>query len=486
MVIKFDYTMKNIKFIAMIGAMGLAFAACEPTLIDGPEPYAPVESTVLADGITYTQYADKECTQQDPNGNFVKFSSAAGVVQVMVEGTTNVIFTGAGGVIKLPAKRGQEPKMNLVFRIANADGTFTEATRTFNCTPPTELSPEMLMLVSDNGKKVWKYAQDGIETWGNAGYTAEAGAQFTSPDAVGNKWWGVADTETMLDQIGGPAKEACGDEDMSAYMVFTEDGEVTTYSPTGNAVRSGGFEVLEYNADRANGWSLGTLKTTEPAILFPWDCAGGGAVSEFDIMYLSPQHMTLLYVPAGTADWGTMTYWRFVAGTPDPLTMEGTWTYGANGYGNGGHSGAGAAFNAPGVVDGNWWGVASGDELADQTHISGGVFGDESSEAYMVFEGNTVTTYAPDGTKIRGGEWSAVMNDFASGAGRGAAGWELGKLTTSEPALLFPWNINGEGDGVTEYDIMYYDANNITLIYTDGAAAGGWDAAITHWVFVRK
>ena len=70
----------------MIGAMGLAFAACEPALIDGPEPYAPVESTVLADGITYTQYADKECTQPDPNGNFVKFSSAAGVVQVMVEG----------------------------------------------------------------------------------------------------------------------------------------------------------------------------------------------------------------------------------------------------------------------------------------------------------------------------------------------------------------------------------------------------------------
>lgn len=32
----------------------------------------------------------------------------------------------------------------------------------------------------------------------------------------------------------------------------------------------------------------------------------------------------------------------------------------------------------------------------------------------MVFEGNTVTTYAPDGTKVRGG--GLVMNDFVDGA----------------------------------------------------------------------
>jgi len=77
------------------------------------------------------------------------------------------------------------------------------------------------------------------------------------------------------------------------------------------------------------------------------------------------------------------------------------------------------------------------------------------------------------------------MNDFVDGAGRGAAGWELGKLTTSEPALLFPWSINEGGMGVTEYDIMYFDANNITLVYTKGNGAGSW-GEITHWSFVRK
>ena len=204
-------------------------------------------------------------------------------------------------------------------------------------------------------------------------------------------------------------------------------------------------------------------------------------------MYLTAQDMTLVYTNGeSSGGWGTITHWCFIAGSPDPLTIEGTWTYGANGYGNGGHAGAGANFNGPGVVDGNWWGVATGDELADQLgHAGGTATGDESSDAYMVFEGNTVTTYDPDGNKIRGGTWEAKMNDYASGAGRGAAGWELGKLTTSEPAILFPWMVNGGGTPVTEFDIMYFDANNMTLVYTNGQESGGW-GEITHWVFVRK
>ena len=478
--------MKNIKFIAMIGAMGLAFAACEPTLIDGPEPYAPVESTVLADGITYTQYADKECTQPDEAGNFVKFNSAAGVVQVFLEGGSSPLYTGAGGVFRLPAKRGQEPQMNIVFRIANADGTFTEASKTFACTPPTSLTPEMLMLVSDYGQKRWTYSKTHA-VWGNCGYTGDQGTLFTDPNTIGNEWWGVDNNETFVDQVGAISDQVYGDEDLAAYMVFTEDGVVTTYTPTGSVVRSGAFEVKDYSADRANGYSLGKLSTPEPATLFPWDVAGGGIVKEFDIMYLTAQHMNLVYVPAGTGDWGTVTYWRFVAATPDPNTMEGTWTYNPdNAYGNGGHTGNGAGFSGPGVVDGNWWGTTGGDPLVDQTHIAdGALHGDESNDAYMVFEGNTVTSYAADGSKIRGGTWEVKMNDYASGAGRGAAGWELGKLTTSEQALLFPWAVNPQSEPVTEYDIMYFDANNITLAYTAGETPGGW-GTITHWCFVRK
>ena len=469
----------------MTAAMGMVFAACEPSLIDGPEPFDTVEATVLADGITYQQFADEACTQPDEAGNFLKFNSAAGVVQIFVEGGDSPLFTGAGGVVKIPTKRGQEPQMNLVFRLINADGTFTETVKNFKVTPPTELSPEMLILASDNGQKVWKWAPATV--YGNAGHSG-AGSAFNAPGVIDGIWWGCETADALMDQLAHSGGTAYGDEANGAYMVFSEDGVVTTYKPTGEAIRSGKFEVKNYDPSRASGWEIGKLTTSEPALLFPWKVNGDGTpVTEYDIMYLTPQAMTLVHTAGQAAGgWGEITHWSFIGGSPDPLTIEGTWTYGANGYGNGGHGGSGAAFNAPGVVDGNWWGVTTGDELVDQVqHAGGAPTGDESSNAYMVFEGNTVTTYGPDGTKIRGGEWTAVMNDYASGAGRGAAGWELGKLTTSEPAILFPWMINGGGTPVTEFDIMYFDANNMTLVYTAGQASGGW-GEITHWVFVRK
>ncbi|MBQ3613283.1 MAG: hypothetical protein II989_04255 [Bacteroidales bacterium] len=476
--------MKKIKLIAMTAAMGMAFAACQPTLIDGPEPFDTVEAEVLAEGITYVQYEDEACTIPNEAGNYLKFNSSAGVVQVFLEGNEAPLYTGAGGVVKIPVKRGQEPSANLIFRLVNADGTFTETVKTFSCTPPTELAPEMLILVSDNGKKVWKYAA--TSPYGNAGYTG-SGTNFNAPGAVDGKWWGVDCADSLTTQLAHAGGAATGDESNNAYMVFTEDGVVTTYGPAGNVIRGGKFEIKNYDPARSGGWELAKLITTEPATLFPWKVNGNGTpVTEFDIMYFTPQAMTLTHVPSGTGSWSEITHWSFIAATPDPLTMEGTWTYGTNGYGNGGHAGAGANYNGPGVIDGNWWSVASGDELADQlAHAGGAATGDESAEAYMVFEGDNVTTYGPDGNKIRGGTWTAVMNDYASGAGRGAAGWELGKLTTSEPAILFPWMVNGNGTPVTEFDIMYFDANNMTLVYTNGQASGGWDE-ITHWVFVRK
>ena len=494
--------MKNIKLIAMTAAMGMVFAACEPTLIDGPEPFAPVEATVLANGITYQQFADEACTQPDDAGNFLKYNSTAGVVQVFQEGNNSPLYTGAGGVVKIPVKRGQEPSANLVFRLINGDGTFTEAVKTVACTPPTELSPEMLILASDYGQKVWKYAPGVLKEgdnyygpYGNAGYT-ESGAGFNAPAAIDGQWWGVKDGDALTGQLSHAGGTATGDESNKAYMVFSEDGVVTTYDSTGVVIRSGKFEVKDYDPSRSSGWGIGKLTTSEPALLFPWKINGDGTpVTEYDIMYLTPQHMNLTHVPAGTGGWSEITYWRFIAASPDPLTIAGTWTY-ATGvlkegdnyygpYGNAGYTESGAGFNAPAAIDGQWWGVKDGDALADQlAHAGGSATGDESNDAYMVFEGNTVNTYAPDGTKIRGGDYEIVMNNFADGAGRGAKGWELGKLTTSEPALLFPWKINGGGTPVTEFDIMYFTSEHMTLTHVPEGTAG-W-SEITYWQFVRK
>ena len=293
----------------MTAAMGMLFAACEPTLIDGPEPFGKVESTVLANGITYQQFADEACTQPDEAGNFVKFNSAAGIVQVFVESTGAHIFTGAGGVVKIPVKRGQEPSANLIFRIVNADGTFTDAVKTFACTPPTELSPEMLILVSDNGKKVWKYTPEA--TYGNAGNGGN-GAGFDG-GAIDGQWWGAAPAD-LSGQLAHTGGTAYGDEVPGAYMVFTEDGEVTTYDPTGKVIRGGKFEVKNYDPSRASGWEIGKLVTSEPALLFPWSInEGGKGVTEYDIMYLTAQQMSLVYTKGnGAGSWGEISFWSFV------------------------------------------------------------------------------------------------------------------------------------------------------------------------------
>lgn len=482
--------MKKIFYLAMTAAMGMAFAACEPALIDGPEPFATVDASTLESGVTYAQYADEACTQADAAGNYLKYNSAAGIVQVYLEGGDSPLTTGAAGVVKIPVKRGQEPNATLVFSLANADGSMTSFSKTVACTPPTALSPELLILCSDNGQKAWKFSRTPSMAYGNGGHTG-SGAGFDN-GGVDGCWWGVENAEALADQSqhsgdGQTDKEA----DSNAFMVFTEDGVVTSYTSAGEAIRGGKFEVKNYDPSRASGWELGKLVTSEAATLFPWSInEGGKAVTEFDIMYMTPQLLTLVYTKGNAAGgWGEITHWQFVAATPDPLTLEGKWGWSstaANVWGNGGHTGSGAAFNAPGVVDGNWWGVATAEELAGQMDHSGdGNTGDADSNAYMVFEGNTVATYAADGSKIRGGNYEVTMNDLVNGAGRGAAGWEIGKLVTDQPAILFPWSINEGGVAAPEFDIMYFDANNMTLVYTKGNAAGGW-GEITHWCFERK
>lgn len=354
--------------------------------------------------------------------------------------------------------------------------------------PPAELTAGHILLFGDYGQKVWKYSAVTDNVWGIGGHDG-VGEGYYAPGSDFCGWWWGYSPDALAEQTNYTDGQVYGDQAAGAYMVFTEDGNVDTYSPIGEKVRGGTYRVDNYDPARASGWELGKLTTSEPAILFPWSICDGynGPVTEFDIMHLTAQDMTLVFTNGVTpGDWDGITYWCFSSATPDPSTMEGTWTYAANSsYGNAGNTGFGAAFNAPGEVEGRWWGVGSADELTDHLVYAGGsATGDESAAAYMVFEGNTVTTYAPDGTKIRGGEWEAVMNDYALGAGRGDAGWELGKLTTTEPALLFPWMTFGNGTPVTEYDIMYFDAYNMTLVYSGETSPGSW-GEITYWTFKR-
>lgn len=162
------------------------------------------------------------------------------------------------------------------------------------------------------------------------------------------------------------------------------------------------------------------------------------------------------------------------------LENQNKWSWAQDGnviWGNAGHSGFGANYGRT-SIDGLWWGVHNATELNDQlVHSGGKSYGDENNDAYMVFKDGYVSSYTANGSKIREGSYE--LNVYPDGRHEG---WELGKLTTSTPALLFPWSINEEGKAVTNFDIMYLDSNNMTLVYTKGNAAGSW-SEITFWRF---
>ena len=106
---------------------------------------------------------------------------------------------------------------------------------------------------------------------------------------------------------------ATGEEDNDAYMVFTEDGVVTTYAADGSKIRNGNYEIKNY--DPSNTWQVGTLVVTEAATLFPFEInAGGRYVTEFEIHKLTSDKLVLAYPDNGKWDgWSEGTYWCFKA-----------------------------------------------------------------------------------------------------------------------------------------------------------------------------
>ena len=182
----------------------------------------------------------------------------------------------------------------------------------------------------------------------------------------------------------------------------------------------------------------------------------------------------------------------FVPGELDPelklLLGDGVkswgWHYtdGATCWGNAGNTGAGANFTWNNV-DGKWWGPDAPDGLMDQlSHAKGGTAtGAEANGAYMTFdEDGNITSFRPDGSQIAKSSYSIKDYDPSR-----KSGWELGKLVTAEPAVLFPFSINEGGKEVTEFDLMYLDENYMTLVYTKGNGAGSW-GEITFWMFQNK
>lgn len=485
--------MKKISYFAM--AATALLCACDPVEEGGTfDPVAVSQGDMDAQSfITFSQ-TDKDGNPAE-DGNYISYfttpATPVAIYNYDKKGEEVILATGAAGSFTLAPGRGSDPDQVINIRVANSDRKEVITQRTVHVFVKQDLDPEYKLLLGDAGKKSWSFAYDANAAWGNAGNSGN-GAGFTA-ETVDGKWWGVVSAEELAgqkDHMKGDETLGLMDAAAGSYMTFDEDFNIASFTADGAPIRKGTYSIENYDPARTSGWQIGTLKTSVPAVLFPYSInEGGKQVNEFDIMYLDSNHMTLVYTKGnGAASWGEITYWRFINVSPSKNVLEGVssrkWGWPSDGveiWGNAGNSGAGAAFTGTNV-DGKWWGVTTGDELADQKdHAGGNLYGDESNDAYMVFGEGKVASYAADGSKIRGGDYELEV--YPEGRN---GGWELGKLRTTAPALLFPWSINeakdGVGKAVTEFDVMYMDGDYMTLVYTKGNGAGSW-AEITYWRF---
>ena len=481
-------------FAAALGML----TACDPIKEDGSLDVDNFTTENLLNGAEFSQYADAACTTPQSDGNWIKYSipnvSGIYVYYVKPDGSEFKLHNGAGGgVFNFVPSRGSDPNQTVYFKYVNADNKEVVASKQFTVQVAAELAPEIRIIASnDYGKKTWKWDPSITgAVWGNMGYCGGAGADV---GISGNgQWWGV----TTSDEFNGQLQHTedgtnHGDGDLNAYMVFTEDGLINSYDAGGNVIRSGSYEVKDYNA---NGeWSVGKLFTD--AILWPYEInSGGNKPGQYEICYLTSSKMTLVYPDGGDygslGGWGEATFWHFCSDSDVKGMAYGydkgkdwTWDQSITGavWGNMGYcGGAGADVGISG--NGQWWGCTNAEDFAGQLQHSndGALHGDESMDAYFTLTPDgAISRHAGDGSVINSGTFEFDETVKSE--------WKVADMITTAGTILWPFEINSGGNMPTKFEVVYLTGDKMTLVYPDGgdfSSLGGWGEA-TFWHFKAK
>jgi hypothetical protein len=497
--------MKKILFMSLL-AGSLALTACDPAQekVDNNKVYSSAED--ILNGITFTQYSDEDLTVPADDGNYIFYQTNPGrpvqIYNFRGDGSMNLMASGASGSFALKPGRGSDPNQTFYIRTLNSDGSVTETSTSLTVYVQQELDPELRYLASDAyGSKVWKwdptFVTDGDwagVVWGNMGYAGDTGYDAAKGSTT---WWGVKTSDEFNGQLQHTEDGTNhGDGDLDAYMVFTDEGVLTSYDASGNVIRTGAYQVEGFDLNAV--WRKGLLKTT--AILWPYEINSGGNVpGEYEIIHLTSSEMTLAYPDggdyAGFGNWGEATYWHFYSNsdvkgmimgyeggkdwTWDPsFVTDGDWAGVV--WGNMGYAGDTGYDAAKGST--TWWGVKTSDEFNGQLqHTEDGTnHGDGDLDAYMTFgTDGTITSYDANGGAIRTGTFE-IDESVANGV------WKVGDLKTN--AILWPYEINSGGNIPGIYEIIYLSGTQMTLTYPDGGDFGGlgnWGEA-TYWHFKAK
>ena len=494
---------KTLLILALTG--GVFLTSCDPQKAEGEFVTTTMTAESLMNGATFAQF-DKVGDEYVPSetGNYIQFNfpgvSAVNVYYLKNGDKKTLAYGRAGGMVYYMPSRGSDELQTVYFSYLNSDGTEVVAEKQFRLNVAQALEPAVKVLVSNNGVKKWKWmptSANGGAVWGNGGYLA--GEQDGGLD-INGAWWGcgVIDGDCVntfadqTDHAGSRWPEVEGECYALSYMEFNEDGSLIAYSNKGEKINEGSFSIKDYNNNQVtNGdkFSRGTLETSEGAILWPFAInTHGEQPTAFEIGWLDPGRMVLIYAKEGTGGWSECTWWSFMSDDDAPgILASHEWHWkptevnGGAVWGNGGYL-AGSQ-DGTGVINGSWWGCGVNDSdcpntFADQMDHAGAsyVAGEEYSTSKMVFNEDeaSVTVYGKDGNELRAGSFSVDMTPNPDH-------FSIGTLNTSAGAILWPFAINTHGFEPTSFEIGYLGSNAMVLIYA-AEGTGAWSEC-TWWSF---
>lgn len=254
--------------------------------------------------------------ESDSKGNYFTCSLGDNIglsLNITCTDGTGVFYDSKTGVYKVKVPRGETVEKTLRFTLFNANGINASVERTLTLLNSDPLTKDLIMMAG-NGSKTWTWDTSASGSyWGNMGYCGGAGSNVAL-DGYG-QWWGISADDNSLSQHTDDGKRH-GDESPDATMVFSLNGTVKCYNANGAEIRSGSYEVTDYNDSDPSAWRVGYLQTTPGAILFPYEINSGGKMpTKFDLVYLSDDKLCLVYPDGGNfndlGNWGEATFWHF-------------------------------------------------------------------------------------------------------------------------------------------------------------------------------
>lgn len=276
----------NKKLIYSVFGLALLTIACDPV-----EDRKTLTGALTADQVEISAVPQ---VVDGKNSNYIDLNSdGVGVLSSWDYGSGVTVSTKTTVQVVLKGEN------DIKFTGRNHDGSTFEKILKVQVDTLINVAPEWGYFCGTGEKTwVWDDTQPNEEVWGNGGYKGN----------VSPGWWKV-----NIDGIDG---QAAG-EGRGAEMVFAISGSKMTMNKADGTSQAGTFS-FDMDAttldDGGAVWGKGKLSFKAVSVLCGISPNEGNIrVSEYDILALDDEKMSLAYAASGTGSWGEAWFWMFRA-----------------------------------------------------------------------------------------------------------------------------------------------------------------------------